>query len=270
MKVIKTLLSVAGLMLLSVTTAIAQDKTLLVSESGLPYAEQSWFAYGSGDIEQADIMNCWNQGKRIVTAAYTTEGWFVIMAKNTGYTMQTYLVTEQWPEQWIADKTREGYAITSLSRSDKQWLVVLSQGSGISRQVIWQNTWSELAPWIAEQKNYGFCVSDMAYDGHTWLVVMSLDSKYTSQGYFISDSTNDMMAKIQSEVWAKGFNLHQVEYGGGNYIVTYGNYLRDDSRFQNLQVNPDDAKEYIRQQWDRGICISYIGGGSRIMPKKKK
>ena len=99
---------------------------MLVSESGLPYAEQSWFAYGSGDIEQADIMNCWNQGKRIVTAAYTTEGWFVIMAKNTGYTMQTYLVTEQWPEQWIADKTREGYAITSLSRSDKQWLVVLS------------------------------------------------------------------------------------------------------------------------------------------------
>ena len=266
---IKKLLIAVVLMQVSATAALAQDKTLLISESGLPYSEQTWYAYGSGDIEEADITGCWNQGKRIVTAAYTTEGWFVIMAKNTGYTMQTYVVTEEWPEQWIAEKTQEGYAITSLARSDKQWLVVLSQGSGITRQVIWQNTWSDLAPWMAEQKNVGYCVTDMAYDGKMWMVVMSQNSKYNSQGYIIADSTNDMMSKIQTEVWGRGFNLHQVEYGGGNYIVTYGNYSRNDGRFQNLQINPDDPKEYIRQQWERGICIAYIGGGANLPSKRR-
>ena len=41
-----------------------------------------------------------------------------------------------------------------------------------------------------------------------------------------------------------------------------------DERFQNLQVNPDDPKDYIRQQWEKGICIAYIGGG--IVPPAKK
>jgi len=266
---IKKLLIAVVLMQVSATVALAQDKTLLISESGLPYTAQTWFAYGSENIDQKDIVGCWDQGKRIVTAAYTGEGWFLIMAGNTGYSMQTYLVSEAWPEDWIAQKTQEGYAITSMSRSNSQWLVVLSQGSGISRQIIWQNTWDNLAPWIAEQKGYGYSITDLAFDGKQWLVVMSQNSKFVSQGYFISETTNDMMRSIQSEVWNKGFNLHQVAYGGGKYIVTFGNYARGDERFQNLQVNPDDPKDYIRQQWEKGICIAYIGGGL-VAPSSKK
>ena len=268
MRKMKKTLIVVMLMLLSAMAAVAQDKTLLISESGLPYTAQTWFAYGSENIDQNDIVDCWDQGKRIVTAAYTSEGWFVIMAGNTGYSMQTYSVSDNWPEEWIAKKTQEGYAITSLSRSPTQWLVVLSQGSGITRQIIWQNTWDNLAPWIAEQKGNGYSITDLAFDGKQWLVVMSQNSKFVSQGYFLTSSTNDMMFNIQSEVWNKGYNLHQVVYGDGKYIVTYGNYAYGDDRFQNLQVNPDDPKEYIRKQWERGICIAYIGGG--LVPPSKK
>lgn len=250
-------------------TAVAQEKTLLVAESGLPYTEQTWFAYGEEPIRQQDIVGCWDQGKRITTASYTSEGWFVIMAKNTGYTMQTYQVCKEWPEAWVAEKSREGYAITALSHSDKEWLVVLSQGSGISHQVVWQNTWENLEPWIAEQKTRGYCITSLAYDGYGWMVVMSLGSPYTSQGYFVAKSTNEMMLNIPTEIWNKGFNLHQVEFGGGKYIVTYGNYARGDERFQNLQVNPDNPKEYIKEQWDKGIYIAYIGGGSNRDEKKK-
>ncbi len=269
MKRIKHILLAAALLLTAQTATVAQVKTLLVSESGLPYSHQTWFAYGSGDIEQGDITGAWEQGKRITTAAYTDEGWFVIMAEGTPYTMQTYLLSEQWPEQWVSQKMAEGYAITALSRSPKQWLVVLSQGSGITRQTVWQNTWQNLEPWIAEQKNYGYCITDLAYDGHGWMVVMSQNSPYVSQGYFTTNSTNDMMLKIPQEVWQKGYNLHQVEYGGGFYVVTYGNYAHGDERFQNLQVNPDNAKDYIREQWEKGISIAYIGGGYQAkLPKK--
>ena len=244
------------------TVMIAQNKTLLISESDLPYTEQTWFAYGVGlPLDENDIIGNWNLGKRIVSAAYTKEGWFVVMAKNTDYVQQSFSLTKKWPEEWIAEKTKSGYAITSLSRSEKEWLVVMSQGSGITSQIIWRNDWTELAPWITEQTDNGYLITDLAFDGKAWTVVMSRTPKYTSQGYFWEPSISELMEHIQSTVWGRGYNLQQVVYGEGNYVVVYGNYARGDNRFQNLQVSPDDTKEYIHKQWDRGVSIAYVGGG---------
>ena len=262
----------AILLLQFVVVAVsAQNKTLIISESGLPYTEQSWFAYGLGNpIDESDITGSWSQGKRVVSAAYTSEGWLILVAKNNGFTRQTFTINEEWPGAWIESKTREGYAVTSLARSEKQWLVVMSQGSGISRQVIWQNSWSELSSWITEQKGLGYFITDLAYDGKQWTVVMSQNSKYASQGYFWASTTNELMGRIQADVWGKGFNLHQVVYGEDHYVAVFGNFLQGDDRFQNLQVNPDDPKEYIRQQWERGIGVAYVGGGWSKTKKSKK
>lgn len=260
-------LIVACLLCILCTSSYAQNKTLLISESGLPYTEQTWYSYGLGQpLEETDITSNWNLGKRIVSAAYTSEGWLVIMAKNTGYTLQSFSLTDKWPEEWIDSKTKEGFAITSLSRSDKEWLVVMSQGSGITGQTIWRNSWATLAPWITEQKEQGYFITDLAYDGSAWTVVMSKTPKYLSQGYMWESSTSELLSRVQNGIWGRGFNIHQVVYGEGSYVVIFGNYSNGDDRFQNLQVNPDDPKEYIHQQWDRGICIAYVGGG---LPQKK-
>ena len=266
----KKLLSV--LLLQLCVMAAAQNPTLLISESGLPYTEETWFAYEGNPIEQNDIEGCWNEGKRIISAAYTSEGWLLVLAKNTPYTMQTYYVSADWPEEWIAAKTKEGYVVTSLSRNEKDWLVVLSQGTGITRQAIWRQTWDQLAPWIAENTRNGYCITDLAFDGRAWTVVMSLNSKYSSQGYLWANSTSELMAMVQREVWGKGYNLHQVEYGAGKYVVVFGNFEWGDGRFQNLQISPDNVKDYIREQWDKGICVTYIGGGLpdlTVKPVKK-
>ena len=248
-------------------TSNAQSKTLLVSESGLPYTEQTWYAYCAGQsLVETDITSSWNLGKRIVSAAYTSEGWLVIMARNTEYTQQSFSLTDEWPEQWIEDKTKQGFAITSLSRSEKEWLIVMSQGSGITGQTIWRNSWTNLAPWIKEQYNNGYFITDLAYDGKAWTVVMSKTPKYLSQGYLWESDTSELLSRVEHGVWGRGFNLHQVVYGEGSYVVIFGNYANGDKRFQNLQVNPDDPKEYIREQWNRGISIAYVGGG---LSKKK-
>ena len=135
-----------AILLLQFVAVSAQNKTLIISESGLPYTEQSWFAYGLGNpIDESDITGCWSQGKRVVSAAYTSEGWLILVAKNNGFTRQTFTISEEWPGAWIEAKTKEDYAVTSLARSESQWLVVMSQGSGITRQTIWQNSWSAAA-----------------------------------------------------------------------------------------------------------------------------
>ena len=70
----KKVLSILVMGLAAVTLASAQSKTLLVSESGTPYTEETWYAYeDEGSIDQNDIVGCWNQGKRIISAAYTSE-----------------------------------------------------------------------------------------------------------------------------------------------------------------------------------------------------
>ena len=255
-----TLLSTFTLLCSTVVTA--QDRTLLISESGSPYTEQTWFAYGWGaPICEDDIADNWNLGKRIISAAYTREGWLLVMAKNTEYIHQAFSLTQDWPEEWIAEKIKSNYVITTISKSEKNWFVVMSQGSDISSQRVWRNDWSELAPWIRENKASGYYITDLVFDGEAWTVVMSRTNKYTTQGYFWSKSVPEMMDRGKSEVFAKGFNLHQVVYGHGHYVVVYGNYSRGNDRFQNLQVDPEDAKAYIRQQWNRSNSISYVGGG---------
>lgn len=266
----KILVATALLMMVSLHTVIAQHKTLLISESGLPYTGQTWFAYGAAGICQDDIVASWDEGKRIVTAAYTGEEWLVVMAGNTAYAMQTYTLTQAWPEQWIAEQAQQGYAITAVSNSDSQWLVVLSQGTGITGQQVWQAPWEKLEPWIAEQKPLGYSITSLTCCGSQWRVVMSQNSDYVSQGYFRAETTNDMMRTIQREVWGKGYNVHQVAYGDGCYIVTYGNYAQGDSRYQNLQVNPDDTRGYINQQLQRGLSITYVGGGLVADQRKLK
>ena len=68
-------LTLLSIFLLSYSTVInAQDRTLLIAESGSPYTEQTWFAYGLGSsVDENDIADNWNQGKRITSAAYTRE-----------------------------------------------------------------------------------------------------------------------------------------------------------------------------------------------------
>ena len=267
----KKILFAILLMQFAVVAVIAQNKTLIISESGLPYTEQSWFSYGlGGSLDESDITNSWNQGKRVVSAAYTSEGWLILVAKNSGYSRQTFTISEQWPAEWIEAKTKENYAVTSMARSESQWLVVMSQGSGITRQTMWQSSWSQLAPWITEQKGNGYFITDLAYDGKLWTVVMSQGTPYTSQGYFWATTTNELMGRVQTDVWGKGFNLHQVVYGEDHYVAVFGNYRQGDDRFQNLQITPDDPKEYIRQQCERGIGVAYVGGGLTATKKKSR
>ncbi len=74
--------------------ALAYEFTA-VSESGTGYKEQVWFY--SSELDQNKIKTKWDKGQRIISASYTDKGWFVVMAKSTGYTMQTYHYDNDWP-----------------------------------------------------------------------------------------------------------------------------------------------------------------------------
>lgn len=240
----------------------SQDKTILVTENNLPYTSQTWFFSGVGNsLQESSIKKNWDEGRRIISVAYTNNGWFVTMAKNTGIGMQTYSYSADWPDKWINNNWNDEYRLTSISRGNGRWCVVMSKGSGYTAQTWNRNTWSEIVKWSEKNRNEGFFITDMAYDGSCWTVVMSKDSQYLSQDYLMASSYDDLVSKINKEIWDKSYRIQLLEYGGGSYLVVYGNYSKDNGRGQSFSVNSSNIGDFIDKKWAASQNIAYVGGG---------
>ena len=240
----------------------AQDKTILITETGLPYTSQSWFYSGSGnELQEIEINKHWDEGRRITSVAYIKEGWFVTMAMNTGIGMQTYSYTADWPDKWIQDNWSKGCKITSISKGNGKWMVVMSKGSGLSAQLYWKNNWEKLRPWIKEKRNEGYMITSVAYDGVYWTVVLSKGSPYSSQGYMWAKGYDELVSKANKDIWDKSNRIHLLEYGEGYYLIVYGNYYQNNGRGQGFQVDPSNLGESIDKSWKDSFGIAYIGGG---------
>lgn len=243
-----------------IANGYANDHFATIFESGLPYKEQSWFY--SGELDQDKIKKYWDEGKRITSVAYTDKGWFVVMAKNSGYTMQTYHYDTSWPSEWLDKKIKEGYCITSVSVSRSKWLIVMSQNSGYTSQTWLSNAdWSQTKAKIKQYWDRNYYITNVANNGGQWLVVMSKGSKFTSQKYMFATTEKQIVDKISAE-WSNGYNLMQMEYGGGEYMAVMVKYSEKNSdRRQTYITSSDDVKNEISKQWNDSRDIAYVCGG---------
>ena len=76
----KTSKSIIILLLLQfyMIAGVAQDKTIMFLESGLPYTDTYWFYSGHGNaLDEAQIKDQWKKNRDILSAAYTRNGWFL-------------------------------------------------------------------------------------------------------------------------------------------------------------------------------------------------
>lgn len=257
----KTIFAI-GFFAISTHPIKSQNKTILITESNLPYTSQTLFYSGLGKaLQESEIKKHWDEGRRITSAAYTRNGWFVTMAKGTGIGMQTYNTSSDWPTEWIKKKWDENYRITSLSRSDNQWLVVMSQGAGYMEQTYNRDTPDNLTGWIKENWNKGFYITDIAYDGAKWAMVMSKHPKYTDQGLLSATDYSNLQSKIKTDVWDKGYRVQSIESGDDEYLIIYCKYRDYNGRSQQYQVDPSNVNDFIQKIWNQSQNIAYIGGG---------
>ena len=198
--------------------------------------------------------------------AYTKNGWFVTMAKNTGIEKQTYKYSITWPEEWINEKWMEGYRITTISRGKEKWLVVMSKGHDYRMQCYKRDNLSNIKSWIKHNWDKGYYITNAAYDGTMWTIVMSQTEEIVSQGYFIADNYDGMAAEIREDVWGKDLCIHLIEYNGDDYLVVYGGHSSCDNA-QNYSVDNSDISKYVKKRWDNSYHIMYVGGGSSVKDK---
>lgn len=256
----KLIISIAIIIVSNICVS-AQNKTILITESALPYTGQSWFYCGAGNaLDGSKIKSKWDEGKRITSVAYTYNGWFVTMANDTGISEQEYKLSETWPKEWINTEWEKDYYISSIGYSSSQWLVVMSKGTGYTDQSWSRNSWDKLREWILEKRDAGFFITDLAFNGTYWTVVVSKTPKINTQGFMFVDNDN-LSSWVKSDVYGNGYRVHLMEYGDGEYLVVYGNYTENNSRQQSFNVNPSDVSSFIQGKWDDSQHIAYLGGG---------
>lgn len=253
---------IAFILLQTFFLANSQDKVLVVMQGGLPYNKQTWFSSGSGnELQTSKIKEYWDEGRRITSAAYTTKGWLVTMAENSGYTMQTYWYAKEYPSDWIKEKWNDGYRITTFASNRTKWFVVMSKGSNISQQTYWSNSsWSELANWIKEKWNEKYYITNATYTGDKWLIVMSKTTDYVAQGYVWATNTEQLKEKIKSQ-WNNNKNITVLEYGDGEYFVVCSQFSSNNGVAQSYNVTDTGFKDFVQNKWDESLNIAYIGGG---------
>lgn len=73
------------------THLMAQDNTIIFTEHNSNLSGQVYFTSGYGrELPTSHIKKYWDQGKYITSAAYTLEGWFLIMSNTSDISDQAY------------------------------------------------------------------------------------------------------------------------------------------------------------------------------------
>ena len=242
---------------------VAQDMTLIITQGGLPYQSQTWFSSGRGEaLQQDEIREYWDKDYYITSAAYTYQGWLVTMCKNCGYTGQSYYYSGEWPGKWLDEKLNDGYAITSLASNYSRWFVVVSKNSDYTAQAYGRYDSDDVFDVVSECWRKGYYITSAAYTGSDWWLVMSKGCGITEQRYAFTPNTGLVESTVQ-DFWKDGYNLTLMEYGGGEYFIVASKSDKISADVeQSYQVfSSSSAKEFIREKWDSGQDILYVGGG---------
>jgi hypothetical protein len=92
------------------------------------------------DSRKQWIKQRWDEGYRITAVGgdddpqHQDDGWFFVVTKNSGIQEQAYSEPGPWPDAWIQENTKNGFAITSIAGASDRMIVVMSKGTKLTAQ----------------------------------------------------------------------------------------------------------------------------------------
>ena len=250
----------ASLILSLYSIDISAQSLIVVAQQETGMYNQKWFYSGSGNqLQGYEIKKNWNEDLYINTVAYTSKGWFVSMVKGVKWTNQSYKYQSSWPDDWIHEKSKAGYRITSLSTSGSNWMVVMSENTDYKSQEICSAPWSTLKDWIKKWWGNDYYITSLTCRNGMWTVVMSKTSLYTDQSYMSSSTISGIQEKVKNK-WAEGYRIIAFEYGGGEYLCVMSKLAGGKTPMQTYQIESSDVSSFIKEKWGESYNVIYVGG----------
>ena len=140
-----------------------------------------------------------------------------------------------------------------------KWFVVMSKYQGYTDQSYKHATLSELKTWYDQKRSAGYFLTQATYSSGKWWWVVTRGTNIESQGYTWA-ADGDVGSEVK-KIWNKGYRLHLVEYGGGQYLLAYGK-LKGRTPQQAYNIDYNGVTAWLSKNWDNGMKLHYIGGGN--------
>lgn len=144
--------------------------------------------------------------------------WVVVMSKwrEDDNTTQSYIVSDEFPVEYIEEKEKGGYFIYLIEYANNEWIVVMNKIQDFSQEQVWEID-NEYPEDFIDNHWDGYFVTDIEYGGGTWAIVMSEDaSDYRGQSYSTDETFPQDFIVGREE---KGYFVTDIEYGDGYWVT---------------------------------------------------
>lgn len=181
----------------------------------------------------------------------------VVMTNNAGYSAQSFLISDSYPNEFISNKFREGYHVTNLSCHAGQWSAVMSKDTGYTAQ--WRRYHSDIADFISEKFDEGNRITQLTYGDGKWSVVMMGNTGITGQYWRTS---NIYPSDWISELFRDGYRLTSLSCEGGMWAAVMSKGSNHTAQWR--IVNAAFPADFIRDKWDDRNDITSITHGDGV------
>lgn len=183
------------------------------------------------------ITDRWKEGKGITSAAFRNGKWMLVASSNSGFTDQTYSLTDNMPYHWMDEKRLDSYYVTALAGGGKRLFVAMSRGKAFTDQQL------PNATMFVGSAN-GFWQTSMGKINGSFLTAESKTSDITAQ---VGAARSEFPRDFIKDNWAKGYRITVLFFAEGGWYVIMSqtnNALWDESYVQSKDI---DAK--LKDGW---------------------
>lgn len=94
-----------------------------------PYLKQSWAKRDTWDKIIEFVREKWKENNKynITDIAYGNGVWYVVMSVLKEYEAQSFNASESFPGDWIGEKYKDNYNISSVESDGKKWYVIVTK-----------------------------------------------------------------------------------------------------------------------------------------------
>lgn len=238
----------------------------MTGRTGLGYTAQRWFASGPGNkLQASQIKEYWDQGYRITSAAYTSNGWTIVMSTGAQYTMQTYHYGTNWPTDWLDERLKEGYRMTDVTQGEGgEWFIVMSQSDTPLKDdwIVgdWENTLRyEVKKKWADGYSIDNVCSYTCSRGSGWIVHFV---KKPEQQIVKWTDSNQPYENYIAEMYEKGYVIDIIETGSTDEIMMVFTKRADGTLYRwGTNLDSDAFRTEAQNIYDQGGHIAHVGGG---------
>lgn len=175
---------------------------------------------------------------------------------------QHFLVSKEWPKDWLSANQKQGFAVSSLAGDSGGWAVAMSKMPLLSSQRLVGHEFDQAQ--IKLNMEGGDRIRSVAGFGDKWVIVMDRATGYGAQRYTLPGSFDEKRVDWIKARWDEGYRITSVAgtAGADKSLDSWVVVMSEKSGIgaQGYRGPGEWPTEWIKEKWDDGFAITSVSG----------